>query len=380
MIQIRAVFVVLQILFFASLSIAQPELVTEMYDGLDPVELLAGTEVPGDEALAVNHGSYRFLFANTANRKVFESNPARYEPAIGGVCARMGPTAAALPALFAVHDGRIYLFGSEECHKLFTATPSRYIDSPSAEPSLTARALAEGRELAARLGSAVGGSAKLHGVAAFGRTMRVDRQTPKGIQAFEERLLVQYPANLRHDRDFPFGTVITAVSAGDAFSVSVDKTGPGVDRRPVPARQALAMHLQERAAREWISVLKTTQDPGAALAAVEPPPNLDASLRYLRIRHGALDAILGVDPKTYRPHLLSYRGRTSAGAFATIVLDLDDDRNVAGLWLPHRVRVRADGVPDPSQSYIVTAWTLNPPLDANAFARPSKGTGAGRQQ
>lgn len=367
-------------LVFASFSVAQPEVVTELYDGLDPVELLAGREVPGDDALAINHGSYRFLFANAANRTTFERDPARYEPAVGGVCARMGPNTAGSPALFAVHDGRIYLFGTPYCQKLFAATPSRYIDAPSDSPAFTAKAVSDGRILAAALGEAVGGASKLLAVTAFRETIRIDRPTPKGPQASEERLLVQYPANFRHERDFPSGTLINAVSDVDAFSVVVEKTGLRNDRRPAPARLAFAAHMRERAALMVISVLKSTQDSTSVLAATEAPPGLDPSLRYLRIRHGVLNAMLGIDPKTHLPRLLTYRGRTTGGAFATIVLNLDDYRDVAGILLPYRVSVSADGLPDPFQTHVVTEWSLNPRIEANAFTRPVKASVAGQQQ
>ena len=138
--------------------------------------------------------------------------------------------------------------------------------------------------------------------------------------------------------------------------------------------------MRERVALMLISVLKSTQDSTSILAATEPPTGLDRSLRYLRIRHGLVNATLGIDPKTHLPRLLSYRGRAIGGAFATIVLNLDDYRDVAGVSLPYRVRGTADGVPDPAQTYVVTEWSLNPRVEDNAFTRPVKGSVAGQHQ
>ena len=102
----------------AALSMAaQPSTpaVTDVFDGLDPIELIAGRELAGLDTLAVEHRGYRYFFANPANAATFRKNPAPYEPVAGGTCARMGAGGPGNPALFKVFEGRIYLFSSDNC-------------------------------------------------------------------------------------------------------------------------------------------------------------------------------------------------------------------------------------------------------------------------
>ena len=55
------------------------------------------------------------------------------------MCAKMGKTAGGNPADFIVHDGKIYVFGSDDCHKKFQADPAKYLATPSAPLPASAR-------------------------------------------------------------------------------------------------------------------------------------------------------------------------------------------------------------------------------------------------
>jgi YHS domain-containing protein len=93
--------------------------------GLDPVALTNGKEVPGDKAIALERGAFRYLFATDESRKQFERDPSRYEIQLKGECAAM-PGVKGNPELFAVVKGRIYVFGSAACRAAFTAEPEKY--------------------------------------------------------------------------------------------------------------------------------------------------------------------------------------------------------------------------------------------------------------
>jgi YHS domain-containing protein len=97
----------------------------EALDGLDPVLLIQGKEVAGKPGLTVVRGRFEYAFSSAETRATFESAPDRFEIQMNGVCARMGPSAGGNPSDFFVYDGRIYIFGSDECHKRFVATPTR---------------------------------------------------------------------------------------------------------------------------------------------------------------------------------------------------------------------------------------------------------------
>ena len=96
-------------------------------EGLDPVMLSQGKEVQGDMKYKVKRGRFEYLFANEENKATFEKDPSKYEIQLNGHCARMGAPTTADPDLYAVHNGRIYVFGSEECQTFFKATPEKYL-------------------------------------------------------------------------------------------------------------------------------------------------------------------------------------------------------------------------------------------------------------
>ncbi len=101
-------------------------------DGLDPVLLVGGKEVPGKSGLSVTRGDFVYLFSTPETKATFERDPARYEIQFGGVCATMGKTAGGNPSDFIVHEGKIYIFGSDDCHKKFQADPAKYLPPPAA--------------------------------------------------------------------------------------------------------------------------------------------------------------------------------------------------------------------------------------------------------
>src|SRR5215470_15051361 len=121
--------------FIASVS-AQETLIP--LEGLDPVMLSQGKEVQGDLKLKVKRGRFEYVFANEENKAAFEKDPSKYEIQLDGHCARMGAPTTGDPDLYAVHNGRIYIFGSEECQTLFKAKAEKYLEVPVAPKSPTA--------------------------------------------------------------------------------------------------------------------------------------------------------------------------------------------------------------------------------------------------
>ncbi len=120
------------VLLLSSGALAAQQPKDDALDGLDPVLLVGGKEVPGKSALSVTRGDFVYLFSTADTKAAFERDPARYEIQLGGLCAKMGKTAGGNPSDFIVHDGKIYIFGSDDCHKKFQAAPSKYLETPAA--------------------------------------------------------------------------------------------------------------------------------------------------------------------------------------------------------------------------------------------------------
>jgi len=83
--------------------------------GYDPVAYFTQNKaVKGSAKIASQYGGITYYFANQANKKVFDANPAQYEPQYGGWCAyAMGDSGEKIeidPKTFKINDGKLYLF------------------------------------------------------------------------------------------------------------------------------------------------------------------------------------------------------------------------------------------------------------------------------
>jgi putative intracellular protease/amidase/YHS domain-containing protein len=105
--------------------------------GLDPVLLVAGREVAGDPALAVDHAGLRYLFAGADSRDRFTADPDRYAIQGDGSCPVVS-SATADPSIFAVFDGKIFAFATPACVEKFRLAPEYYaqlVTDPDEEPT-----------------------------------------------------------------------------------------------------------------------------------------------------------------------------------------------------------------------------------------------------
>ena len=89
--------------------------------------------VKGDPAYRVVYDGHSYLFANEQGKKMFEANPAKYVPALGGDCVvavvKMGKRVPGDIRNSAVHNGRLYLFSNAEGKKMFLADTATYANA-----------------------------------------------------------------------------------------------------------------------------------------------------------------------------------------------------------------------------------------------------------
>ena len=88
--------------------------------------VIAGQPRQGSEELASVHGRFRYLFASAENKATFDQDPERWAFQFDGSCAMM-PGVSAYGTLYAVHNGRIYAFGSPSCKSDFLRDPERHV-------------------------------------------------------------------------------------------------------------------------------------------------------------------------------------------------------------------------------------------------------------
>ena len=103
-------------------------------EGYCPVSIVAMKKwVKGDPAYQVAYDGRSYLFANEQGKTMFQADPAKYVPALGGDCAvalvKMGKRVPGNIRHASFHDGRLFLFWSADGHRMFQAEPAAYADA-----------------------------------------------------------------------------------------------------------------------------------------------------------------------------------------------------------------------------------------------------------
>jgi YHS domain-containing protein len=98
---------------------------------LDPVLLVEGREEMGKPEIVASAGPYRYQFVSEPHRARFAAEPARFS--IQNDTCLMVPGTAVDPALFAVHDKRIYAFAASQCVEEFKKRPAEFVKGQKAQ-------------------------------------------------------------------------------------------------------------------------------------------------------------------------------------------------------------------------------------------------------
>ncbi|PCH60338.1 MAG: hypothetical protein COC19_06055 [SAR86 cluster bacterium] len=94
-------------------------------DGLDPVLLIEGVEAYGEEDLIATDGHYQYRFASAENLQLFNAAKSRY--GIQNEFCPVVPGVGVNPAMYALHQGEIYLFAGAGCVTTFKANPESFV-------------------------------------------------------------------------------------------------------------------------------------------------------------------------------------------------------------------------------------------------------------
>ncbi len=326
------------------------------------MELLGGREVPGDAALALTHGRYTYLFAATRTRAAFEADPSRYEIQLGGACARMGPLSGeGNPGLYAVHDGRLYIFASPQCRGTFLKGGAELLEADDALPAWTPESVERGRALLERAVEAMGGAAAIDGTRTC--TQRVEQEVVSGEKTyrFVRSIWIEFPARLaretRSDAD-GWGEVI---DAADAFLF-----GPEESRDMVPSqRRAFEMEF----GRDPLLILRGRNAP-ATLVSHAGGDEIDGrSVELVAVARDGRTSTLAIDAQTGRILAVSYRGRGPNLFFGDREDRYSDFRRVGPLTLPFTRSVHFNGEPAERMGETLESLEIDAAIDPAVFRR-----------
>ena len=343
----------------------------EALDGVDVVVLLQqGKEVFGKSAFHSVHGGFDYLFSSAENKAQFDKAPDKYEIQLGGLCARMGGMVTGNPSDYVVHDGKIYIFGSEQCHKLFVATPAKYLPRPAPPMPTSAAAANSGRALLDKAAAAHGG-ARLDAVSSYAESWTGTQQRQTGPVSIPNKMIWRFPGEARSERTIPlakgpmtFVTLLTPAGAWGGTATEMTAPPPGV----LPA-------VQRTFWRQLIPLLRVRRDAQVKAAALDPATVGGVQLDRVRVVNGHVDVTLNIERATGRVRSMSYVDRKGDGEIGDITIAFSDYKPVEGVLVPFAETGTFNGAANPTLTRQLDSATVNAPVDPQLFAPPA---GAGK--
>jgi YHS domain-containing protein len=331
--------------------------------------LTQGKEVMGKAEFKVTRGKFDYLFASAENKTIFEKAPEKYEIQLSGACARMGGGVTGNPADYAVVDGKIYIFGSDDCHKKFVAAPAKFLPKPAAPMPTAAADLRAGRALVDKAVAAIGGATRVDAITTYVDTATQKQKRPAGEAAVTIKTMRRLPGDVRVERSMTLGER----TQQNTQLVTKDGGWFMAQGRAFPQNPEGAANTRAESGRHLVTLLRGRSAPGFTAAAL-PAATVDGvAVDRVRIKNGGVDVTLNLDKASGRVHSMTFTGRNMEAEIGECTLLLSDYRDVSGLRLPFSERALFNGAPDDFMTRTIQSIEINAPLDASLFAPPAAG-------
>ena len=367
---VAIVAIVLQLSAVSAYSQSSARDVLPVLEGLDPVMLVQGKEVQGELKISVTRGKFQYLFANAENKASFEKDPARYEIQLEGSCARMGAPVGGNPDLYTVHQGRIYIFGSEECKKRFDAAPQNYLETSNeaaAKPAVTPEALGKAKALIEKAVAAMGGASRIDDLISYQEKSTTAQTRRQGEVEVKSSLTIVFPDRIRFEQVMPdwndpskVRQMAMVISAGEAFGII-----RGVARQlPDSAR----IGQEKEVNRRLLSILRARKSLNPTAIGSGKIGETPVEQVAIEVDHASYT--LGIDPATGRILSSSSWRRGPEGNFGQFIQTFSDFRTVDGLNLPFKITGTFNNQPWKEQSPTIETIAVNQKIDPSLFEKP----------
>ncbi len=355
--------------FLAPSGIAAPP---ERTLPVDPVELVAGREVPGKPELTIERDGFAYQFATPETKAAFEKDPTKYEVADGGACGRMGPLSGLGDARrYAVHEGRIFLFASDGCRAGFLKEPAKYIETEDEKIFGSNEQVERGRALLDKAVAWAGGAERLKGLKTLRATAERKEKHGENDYTITNETALAFPdrAYQRESwNDSWFSTTCAPEGAAMASTRGEERIS---DSRARAFRRAMA---------RWpIVILKAHADgapkadcPGLIVIADGDGKIGETPVEYVKVWLNGAASRLAIETTTGRPMQLSYRGRDGTTSVGDSVRTFSAYATVDGITMPTAYGVSFNGKDLPAAASKIDAFEINPALPAGLFKVPQQ--------
>jgi YHS domain-containing protein len=317
---------------------------------VDPVLLQLGKTVVGERSIFVTYEGNTYIFANTGTRDQFNRDPARFAAQQGGACGRMGPLGGLGDARrYALQEGMLYFFASDECMKLFRAQPRRYMEPADELPAGTPEQQAAGLAALDRWIAWAGGKDAVKAAKVF--TQVSTRRVRQGADSWDitETLEFAGPHTMRRmdtwqkvggtaKDNYQYETLVTPDTA--VITSSNGRTTPLVD-----ARRTAFERLMNR---QPYAIMRARFRPEAGLLALKTGEGTLGGARcdYIVTWFEGNATYLAIDKETGRLVQISHPGRVGDASVASLTMDAVAYAGPEALRLPTQWVVSCNGEKD----------------------------------
>lgn len=338
---------------------------------IDPVELLAGREVPGKPDLALDHEGNTYLFSTPETKAAFENDPAKYEAYDGGACGRMGPLAGLGDARrYAVHDSRLFFFASDACRTTFLKEPAKYIERDDDKIFGSNEQVEQGRAALDRMLAWAGGAERLRALKAFRATAARKEKQGDTEYAVTNELAIAFPD--RYYQKEAWNESWFSTTSGPKGGAMATSRGT----EPLAASRERAFR---RAMARWpIVILKAHADhapkadcPGLIVLADGEGALDDTPVEYVEVWLNGAASRLTIEKQTGKLRQLAFRGRDATMSVGSSLRTYRTYATVDGITLPTSYTVWFDGFDARKSSATIDAFQINPELPADRFEIPT---------
>lgn len=346
---------------------------------VDPVELVAGREVPGKPELAVVHEGIEYRFATEQSKEAFEKDRSRYEVFDGGACGAMGAlTGMGDARRYAVHGGRIFFFASDGCRATFLKDPAPYIETDDEKVFGSNEQVAAGRAALDRLVTwaggkggegGKGGAERIRGLSTFRASAAKKVEQGGKTNSVTNETVISFP-----DRYFQKQTWneswFSTTSGPDGAAMASTK---GAERIAAARERAF-----KRSMARWpIVILKAYLDnapkadcPGLIVIG-DGEGTLDGTpVEHVKVWLNGAASRLTIDKATGRPVQLAFRGRDHTSRVGESVRTFTTFATVEGVTLPTAYTVSFNGKDLHSAASKHDAFEVNPKVEPALFKLP----------
>lgn len=355
--------------FLAASALAAPP---ERTLPVDPVELIAGREVPGKPELTIERDGFAYQFATPESKAAFEKEPAKYEVADGGACGRMGPLSGLGDARrYAVYEGRIFLFASDGCRAGFLKEPAKYIETDDEKVFGSNEQVERGRALLDKAVAWAGGAQRLKGLATLRTTAARKEKHGETEYTITNEAALAFPDRAYQRESWNDSWFSTTSGPEGAAMASARGEKRIAESRARAFRRSLA---------RWpIVILKAHVDgapgadcPGLIVIADGEGKVGETPVAFVKVWLNGAASRLAIETASGRLCQLTYRGRDGTMSVGDSVRRFATFLTVDGVTLPTAYTVSFNGKDLPSAAAKVDGFEINPVLAEGRFKVPAK--------